>query len=221
MSSPEGVDTARPRGLLRSTAPWWGLALALAAGSAGVGLVAWSGPAAALRESLDWQRALLAAQPWRWWSAACVHLDTMHLAANLAGCAAVAAFGLAGGLGRRAALAWFLAWPLTHLLLALVPGVERYAGSSGVLHAGVATAAVFVVAQGGQDRLQRWLGAVVALGLLVKLALEQPWVAPVQRLTGWDFPVAVAAHAAGALAGTVCALATLWWSRRRGHTIPG
>ena len=188
------------------------MALALAAGSAGVGLVAGSSHAA-LREALDWQRALLASEPWRWWSAACVHLDTMHLAANLAGCAAVAAFGMAGGLGWRAALAWFLAWPLTHLLLTLAPGVERYAGSSGVLHAGVATAAVFIIAQSGQEGVRRWMGAAVALGLLVKLAVEQPWMGPVQRVAGWDFPVVVAAHAAGALAGTLCALAVLWWSR--------
>ena len=219
MSSPEGAAASEPEGQLRATTAWWSLALTLATASVGLNLSPWLGPSE-LRDALDWQRALLATQPWRWWSAAFTPLGTMHLAANLAGCAAVAAFGVAGGLGRRAALAWFLAWPLTHLALALTCGVQRYAGLSGVLHAGVAVGTVFVIAQSRRGTL-RWIGAAVAVGLLAKLLHEQAWIAPVQRLPGWDFPVVVAAHAAGALAGTGCALAVLWWRRRSRNTMPG
>jgi rhomboid family GlyGly-CTERM serine protease len=218
MSLPEAAVARVPAGRLRLTAPWWGLALALAAGSAAVQVSLWT-DLSALRDALDWQRALLGAQPWRWWSAAFPHLDTTHLAANLAGCAVVAAFGLAAGLGRGAALAWLLAWPLTHLTLALAPGVERYAGLSGVLHAGVATGAVFVIVD-KRPGVMRWIGVAVAAGLLAKLVQEQAWVAPVQRLAGWDFPVVVAAHAAGALAGTGCALAVLGWRRCSRPTMP-
>lgn len=219
MSSPEGAAAPAPRGLLRPTAPWWGLALLLAAGSAGAALASWwGGPD--FHDLLDWQRAQLAAQPWRWWSAALAHLDAGHLAANLAGCAVVAAFGIAAGLGRAAALAWCLAWPLTHLALALAPGVERHAGLSGVLHAGVAVAAVFTLARPVHSA-QRWVGAAVAAGLLAKLAWERPWAMPVQRVAGWDFPVVVAAHASGAAAGAACALLVLGWRRAARPTMPG
>lgn len=219
MSSPEGAAASGPQNLLRATFAWWGLALTLAAVSAGVHL--WPQPVPpALHEALDWQRSQLAAQPWRWWSAAFAHFDAMHLAANLAGCAALAAFGMAGGLGRSAALAWFLAWPLTHLALALAPGVERYAGLSGVLHAGAATAVVFVIAENHRGG-RHWIGVAVAAGLLAKLGREQAWVAPVQHLSGWDFPVVVAAHAAGSLVGTGCALTVLWCCRSGRNTIPG
>ena len=78
MSSPEGTAAPFPRGLLRPTAPWWGLALALAAGSAGAALASWWG-GSGVHDLLDWQRAQLAAQPWRWWSAALAHLDARHL----------------------------------------------------------------------------------------------------------------------------------------------
>jgi len=209
MSSTECSAPPAARSLLRLTAPWWGLALALAAGSVLLQLASSEGHAD-LRRTLDWQRAMLPGQPWRWWSAGFVHFDAMHLTANLAGCAAVAAFGTAAGLGSRASIAWFAAWPLTHLLLALSTGVDHYAGASGVLHAGVASGAVFVIARGRRGGGRRWLGIAVAAGLLAKLAQEQAWVLPVQRLPGWDFPVAVAAHAAGTLAGAACALAVLW-----------
>ena len=41
-----------------------------------------------------------------------------------------------------AALAWALAWPLTHLALLAEPALLRYGGLSGVLRAGAAVAAV-------------------------------------------------------------------------------
>jgi hypothetical protein len=49
------------------------------------------------------------------------------------------------------------------------------------------------------------LGALVLIGLAVKIVLEAPWRAPTQMLLGWDFPVAPLAHATGALAGLLCA----------------
>ena len=134
MSSPEGAAAPPARDLLRLTAPWWGLALALAAGGMGVALASWwGGPG--LHDALDWQRGRLTTQPWRWWSAAFVHLDTGHLAANLAGVAAVAAFGVATGLGRAAddlkpGLAATIAADLDHLAAAW-PGDLP----SGTIHA--------------------------------------------------------------------------------------
>jgi rhomboid family GlyGly-CTERM serine protease len=178
------------------------------------GAIVWCALAAALaglaallagvpREAIDWQPALALAQPWRAWSAAFAHWSGAHLAANLAGCAVVAGFGVAARVPRRATAAWLLAWPLGHVLLGLQPALTHYGGLSGVLHAGVAVAALHLVwhARGRQ----RAIGAAVALGLMVKLLLEAPWGAPARTWPGWDIPVAPLAHATGALAGLACA----------------
>lgn len=157
--------------------------------------------------TLDWQRVIAWQQPWRWWSAALVHLSPGHLAANLAGCLGVALFGAAARCTRRDAAAWAAAWPLTHAALLLEPGLARYAGLSGLLHAGVAVAAFALVARGAGR--QRAIGAAVLAGLVIKLALERPWAAAVQAWPGWDIPIAPFAHLTGAVAGAVCA-AVAW-----------
>lgn len=198
-------------------AAWGLLAAALALGTAATALLQAASPACAGR--LDWQPGLAWSQPWRWWSAAFVHLSPAHLVANLVGCGAVAVFGLAAGLGRRAALAWLTAWPLTHLALLVQPGLARYAGLSGVLHAGVAVAAVFVALAPAAGR-RRWVGFALAVGLGAKIMLEAPWAAAVRALPAWDFPVVVLAHATGALCGAACALGALAARGRGGYGAP-
>jgi rhomboid family GlyGly-CTERM serine protease len=182
---------------LRLIAPWVALALGLALGALA---------AAPLPPSLlEWRADSGPGEGWRLLSAALAHLGPTHLAANLAGCAVVGALGATAGLRPRWAVAWATAWPLTHAVLGAWPGLTHYAGLSGVLHAGVAVAAVGLLFEGrGRARV---IGAAVLAGTLLKVALEQPWVAPVQRLPGWDFPVAVAAHATGVGVGMLCALA--------------
>lgn len=153
-------------------------------------------PAAAL----DWQLDRIAAQPWRVWSAALVHLSLLHLAANLAGCAVLALLGWRAALPLRAAGAWLLAWPLTQLGLLLRPELSRYAGLSGVLHAGVAIAAAVLIGRAGRER---WLGLAIAAGLAAKLALESPLGPVLRAVPGFDFAVAPFAHLSGALAGVL------------------
>ena len=206
-----------PPSLVRRPRAWSLLAAALALGSAATALLQAGSPAWTGR--LDWQPGLAWSQPWRWWSAGFVHLDLVHLAANLAGCALVAAFGWAAGLERRAALAWLAAWPLTHLALLGAPGLVRHAGLSGVLHAGVAVAALFVALAPAPGR-RRWVGAAVAAGLGLKIVLEAPWAAAARVLPGWDFPVVVLAHATGALSGAACALVALAARGRGGYGAP-
>lgn len=155
------------------------------------------------RDLWAWRRDL-PGEVWRWWTAALVHWNSLHLLANLAGTAAVAWLGWAARLPACAALAWLLAWPLTQGLLWLADAPFRYAGLSGVLHAGVAAAAVHLVLQA---RAMRWIGAALAFGLLVKIVTEAPWQGAVTEAPDWGFPVAVAAHASGALAGAVVAAA--------------
>jgi rhomboid family GlyGly-CTERM serine protease len=185
----------------------WAAACALLALAAAAGLAL---PA----EAIDWQPALAWRQPWRWWTAAFVHYSTLHLAANLAGCAVLAAFGHAGRLGGRWLLAWAAAWPLVHGALFLQPRLVHYGGLSGLLHAGVAVAATALVA--GQPGRQRWIGAAVLAGLLGKVLLERPWGEPLRVVAGWDIAVAPLAHATGAAAGLGCALVAAVAACRRG-----
>lgn len=191
---------------LRLNAPgagWTALAALLAAGS----VAAWWLPAAAL----DWQPAQAWAQPWRAWTAAFVHWSPLHLGANLAGLLVVAGLGRVAHLPAALALAWFAAWPLTQAGLLLRPELARFGGLSGVLHAGVAVAALalMVLARGRA----RAIGAAVAAGLVLKVVMEAPWGPPLREGGGWDIAVAPLAHATGALAGALCALPALWWLR--------
>lgn len=179
--------------------PWVAVAVVAALGA----LAGWLLPAAAI----DWQPALAWREPWRWWSAAFVHWSPLHLAANLAGAALVAAFGRAARMPARAALAWLAAWPLAHGALLAQPALAHYGGLSGVLHAGVAAAATWLVAAGqGRPRL---IGGAVLAALTVKILLERPWAGPLAQPAGWDIAIAPLAHAAGAVAGVACTLAAL------------
>ena len=153
----------------------------------------------------DWQPGLVLSQPWRWWTAAGVHFSAWHLGANLVGCAVAAAFGWAAGCGRRATLAWVLAWPLTHLALALQPDLSHYGGLSGVLHAGVAIAAW----QTWLGDRRRGIGLAVLAGLAAKIASEAPWGSALRPFPEWGISVAPLAHATGALAGLVWAVVLL------------
>lgn len=172
---------------------WAALAVALGAGAL-LGLLV---PA----PEWDWQPSK-AAEPWRWWTAAFVHLNGLHLAGNLLGLALVAAVGMVGRLPQRAALAWALAWPLAHGVLLLRPEVTHYAGLSGVLHAGVAVAVTWLVLEGRRRRVAMAIGA----GLVAKLLLEQPWGAPVTVSATLGIPVVPMAHAGGALVGLLLTL---------------
>jgi rhomboid family GlyGly-CTERM serine protease len=191
---------------MRSSSRAW---LALAALAAAGSVITWFLPAT----TLDWQPALAFAEPWRWVTAAFVHWSPLHLGANLAGTAAVAAFGQAAALPRRAALAWALAWPATQGALLAQPALAHYGGLSGVLHAGVGVAAMHLVfLRAGRAR---WIGGAVLAGLALKIALERPWAGPLLHPAGWDIAVAPLAHAAGAVAGVTAGAITAWTMRRR------
>ncbi|MDC6167042.1 rhombosortase [Paucibacter sp. XJ19-41] len=172
--------------------PWAALAALLALGA----LLAQSFPTA----GLDWQPARAWAEPWRFWSAAFVHWSAQHLLANLAGCAVLALLGWAARLPARAALAWALAWPLTQAGLLLRPDLLHYGGLSGVLHAGVAVAVLELLRRPGRERL---IALAIALGLIVKLSLEQPLGPALRALPGWDILIAPVAHLSGAVSGAV------------------
>lgn len=192
---------------------WTVLAAAAALGSA----LAWWLPAALL----DWQPALALREPWRAFSAAFVHWSALHLGANLVGALLVGALGRVAGLPAAAALAWLAAWPLTQALLLAQPALARFGGLSGVLHAGVAVAGLWLLARATGRR--RVVGVGLLVGLAVKVVLEDPLGPPLRHGGGWDIATAPLAHATGALAGLVCAALALAWgatgSRSRQSTI--
>lgn len=195
---------------------WWTACAAMALASVAVYL--WVNPCWAClfrptwASALDWQPQQVLGQPWRWWTAAWVHWSALHLAANVLGCAILAYWAQATQTPARWIGAWMAAWPLTHLLLLLEPRLAHYGGLSGVLHAGVAVVTCRALWQGAGA--QRKLAGGVALGLVVKLVAERPWDWPVAVSPWWDFSVATLAHATGALAGLICAMAMLLWERR-------
>jgi rhomboid family GlyGly-CTERM serine protease len=174
----------------------------LGAGSA----VAWWLPAV----WLDWQPELVATAPWRAWTAAWVHWSPLHLGANLAGLAVVAALGWVARLPRPAALAWACAWPMTQAALLWRPELAHYGGLSGVLHAGVAVAALWLVAGPARDlpavSTRRRTGMAIAACLVAKVLLERPWGPALQHPAEWDIAIAPLAHATGTLAGALCGL---------------
>ena len=184
---------------------WLALALALALGTS----LAAIAPSAAL----DWQPSLAWREPWRAWTAAFVHYSALHLAANAAGLLLVAALGVVARVPPRLALAWLAAWPLTQLGLLAQPALLHYGGLSGVLHAGVAVAALHLAWRGGRG--ERWIGAALLGGLALKVASEAPWGAPLRHPAGWDIAVAPAAHACGLAAGLLCAAVALAWKGGR------
>ncbi len=175
----------------------------------------------ALSSVLAWwaDRALLEWQPqrwseaWRWWSAALVHFTPMHLGANLLATALVAAYGWAAKVPTPVALAWIASWPFTHLALLAKPELLHYGGLSGVLHAGVAAATVWLVLRG--QGAQRTVGWLMLIGQAVKLLVEEPWGAAIHPPSELDVAVAPLAHASGSIAGALLTLLALQWVRGR------
>lgn len=156
--------------------------------------------------AIEWQPALAARQPWRAWTAAWVHYSSAHLALNMAGAVLVAMLGAFARVPARAAAAWALAWPLTHAALLLRPGLAHYGGLSGVLHAGVAVVAVALLGAGA-----RRVGGALLLGLLAKVASEAPWAAALPYSDALGIRVVPFSHAAGLVAGVLCALLLAAW----------
>lgn len=194
---------------------WLLVAMALAVGS----MVAWIQPAS-VQAALEWRPGLAGREPWRAVGAAWLHWSAQHLIANLAGCAVVGLLGVAARLGSTEAIAWLLAWPLTHLGLLVEPALLRFGGASGVLHAGVAVAAVGMMRMRASHGRERVIGLLIFIGLVVKVAAERPLSGPPLRAwDGWSIAIAPLAHLTGLVAGVatalLCALAARLMTRRR------
>lgn len=186
-----------------SAVPWLCTCAALMLAS----LLAWT----AERTLLDWQPARAWAEPWRWCSAALVHLSALHLWLNLLAAALVAAYGWAARVNAAVTWAWVASMPFTHLALLAQPQLLHYGGLSGVLHGGVAAVSVWLAVRGnGGERTVGWL---MLIGQAVKLLLERSWDAALQTPPELDVAVAPLAHASGSLAGALLTLLALRLTR--------
>ena len=201
--------TTRPLGPLA----WTGVALALGL-PALLGLLPghWPPDTWALHPS-----AGLHQSPLSLWTCAWLHANTRHLVANLAGLTLILSLGWILKLPPRAALAWLLAWPITHLALLLDPRLDTYYGLSGVLHAGLSIIATSLITQANPDRAAKGTalyGWALLLGMLAKCWLENPdWQALLPR-PGLGMNAAPMSHWAGTLVGIGI---TLTLALRRGH----
>ena len=163
-----------------------------------------------------WQPELAFSQPWRAWSAACVHYSGLHLTANLAGALLVAALGWAARVPARSVVAWAVAWPLTQFGLLIQPALLQYGGLSGVLHAGVVVVSIHLLFEG--TRTQRRVAGATLLIVLLKVLSEAPWAGPLSHPADWDIAVAPMAHASGLVAGVLTATAAQAWHRTQVKT---
>lgn len=151
---------------------------------------------------LDAQPGLVWSEPWRCWSAAWVHWSALHLGANAAGTLLLAALGWTARVPLRAVWAWALAWPLVApAVTVLQPALAHYGGLSGVLHAGVAVVALWLLSQPAAARRERLVGLALLVGLLAKLVSERFWLLDLRHGGGWDIAVVPLAHAVGVASG--------------------
>lgn len=163
---------------------------------------AWA-QAMTLHPDAGWHQALRA-----WWAAAWLHGSAAHWHHNLLALSALAAFGMVLQAPPRAALAWFLAWPLTHVGMLHQP-LHTYLGMSGVLHAGAAILAWHGLMSPKKPGLAaRIPAAILLIGLVLKILMENPWHYTLIRSPGSDINVAPWAHLSGGVAGTVMFLFT-------------
>lgn len=154
-------------------------------------------------DTFDYQRAAML-DDFQWWrlaTAHMVHLNAWHALMNLA------ALGLVLALLHDAASAW--QWCAAYLgisllvslaLLASDPGLQRYAGASGVIHGLIAFGA-----------LRCWHGsrlesALLLSGLAMKLGYEAHFGASATSESLIGAAVITEAHLYGALAGMLVAV---------------
>ena len=172
---------------------WVRACLLLGLGSAGVWWLDLSGPLA--WQSEGWWRS-----PWRLWTASLAHLSGAHLVGNLGALGVLAVLGRYLQVGRPAALALLLSWPLSTLSLLGWPEVRGYSGLSGLLCAMLGILWVHA-ARDPQARVVSW---VLGASMGVKLLAEHAWSQPIGYDPNWGFNVVYAAHLAGFAGGAAC-----------------
>ncbi len=141
---------------------------------------------------------------WTWWTTAWLHGSDLHLQRNLLGAGMVLLLGSTPDARASQALAWLLAWPLTHLLMLCQSGLSSYIGLSGALHAGLAVWCIHQITQTDTAGF-KWAGWAVLTGVIFKVFMENPWQHQLIQPMGSDITVAPWAHLSGLVSGVLMA----------------
>lgn len=161
------------------------------------------------QHALRYERAAVAAgEWWRLLTAHFAHLSWAHALLNAA--ALLLVLQIFRSVVQTAE--WWLAAAAALLTIDaglwwLEPGLDWYAGASGVLH-GLFAAGLAGLWRGGERRL----AVALTIGLIAKLAFEW-WQGPLSGTS--DLPVVTAAHRYGAAGGVVVGVTMLLRGRRR------
>jgi rhomboid family GlyGly-CTERM serine protease len=173
-------------------------------------LVAVSSPAG---HALEYQRAALAAEPWRLLTGHWVHINWPHVLVNATAWFVVARlFAPELTPWRQAVVLVVASVAISAGLAWIYPGIAWYRGFSGVLHAlffAGATAWLAGTLRAPQLRApaRLWLPAALFFGGWIKVLLEQP-VAGATPFVAWlGAPTVPQAHLVGAVCGTMLSVA--------------
>lgn len=156
-------------------------------------------------ESLEWRRALLAAEPWRIVTGHLVHVGWRHALINALALVVVARL-FAPDLGVRRQLATLAASALavSAALAWLYPAIEWYRGLSGALHGlYFAGAVTWLLSEPRRSVRSLWLPTTLVAGGWIKVALEHPVAGSVAQAEWLGAAVVPQAHLAGAVCGTL------------------
>lgn len=176
-------------------------------------LLWWAQPG--LLDALTWRADDGLNRLWTVWTSAWVHPATPTLIGHQMALGLLAAFAWVVRPPWSATLAWLLAWPLAQATLGLWPQIGYAVGLSAVLHAAWAVLAVqLLLGRIGMPQARRW-GALLLLGLLLRLGLERAWDQPVVWDGGNDRSLVQALHLTGAFWGLLLGALARWLPRRR------
>lgn len=164
---------------------------------------------------LEYRRALLAPEPWRFFTGHFVHLSLTHALLN---CVALMLLGRLFDSRLKPGEVWAVLGGAPILISlafwALLPELEWYRGLSGVLHALYFAGCLVWLADAAGRR--RWLPlAALALGA-IKVLAEQPWDASFPFREWLGAPVVPQAHLIGAVIGTAAGFGFRALRARRG-----
>ncbi|MDO9238299.1 MAG: rhomboid family intramembrane serine protease [Aquabacterium sp.] len=139
---------------------------------------------------------------WVWWTSAWLHGSQLHLTHNLIALGLIAMMGMLCRVSALSAAIWCLVWPLTQLGMVIqAPPLQSYIGLSGVLHGGVAVMAMQQIVD-TQSTYLKPIAWVLAVGLLIKIIMENPWSHTITHPNGSDIAVATWGHLTGYVSAT-------------------
>ena len=190
--------------------PSQGLPGPLVAALAGTALMFVLQAAPSVLPLLEYRRAALAAEPWRFVTAHIIHVNWTHALANAGGWLVLSWLFAPQLDARRQLLSVALGAAFVSLALAVSqPSIEWYRGASGALHAlffAGATSASIALLRGHSRQRAMLPPALLAAGW-IKVALEQPVNGGATPYAEWLAATVVPqAHLFGAVAGTVLGL---------------